>query len=370
MATRISQLPPISPEDISHDDVLPITDFESGTTRKVTIQNLQEFLQLEAGYTGSIGGRGFTGSAGPQGPRGYAGSQGDQGFSGLQGLSGAQGPQGPEGYTGSAGLLQPWIVVITDILAQDKQRILANTASTGTFTVTLPASPNVGDYIIISDGADFAANNLIVARNGSTIEDVADDVLLDIKNTTYEFIYSGTTWQVTATVGPRGYTGSRGATGETGPAGFQGLTGLSGPQGYTGSIGAQGPQGAQGYTGSVGSYPSPSVIRPPALTGGSSYDDYSPSGISSATHLIISRTGSGVIVINGISSAGREDGSTLRVYHEDSSVETLRLVPESGSSTAANRILTPDSQNYDITSRSGIELFYDTTAGRWRVLVG
>lgn len=357
MAKRISQLPLQTPGEISPDDLIPLVDFESNVTRRVPVQDIQEYFQLVAGYTGSQGNLGYTGSVGLQGVRGFAGSMGNQGPAGLQGLSGAQGPQGPVGFVGSAGLLQPWTLINSNFNAQDKNRIIANTAL-GSFTVTLPATPSTGDYIQITDGANFSTNNLIVARNGSTIENISDDVLLDIPNTTFEFIYSGTTWQVTATVGSRGYTGSMGPTGPIGPAGSQGLQGVAGPQ------------GPLGFTGSLGGT-FLNVIRPAALTGGSAHNDYSPSGISTATHLIISRSGSGVITINGIDSSGRSDGSSLRIYHEDSGSETLRLtVDGGGTSTAANRILTPGSANYDITSRSGVELFYDTTAARWRILAG
>lgn len=48
------------------------------------------------------------------------------------------------------------------------------------FTVTLPASPNVGDWIGINDYArSFAANNLTLGRNGQSIEGLAEDCLLD-----------------------------------------------------------------------------------------------------------------------------------------------------------------------------------------------
>ena len=80
--------------------------------------------------------------------------------------------------------------------AEDKDGILADTTA-GTFTVTLPASPAIGASVVINDAADsFGTNNLIVARNGSTIETIADNLILDLSSISVSFIYTGTTWQV------------------------------------------------------------------------------------------------------------------------------------------------------------------------------
>ncbi len=76
----------------------------------------------------------------------------------------------------------------------------------------------------ITDGYDFTIIPVTVARNGSTIEGLTQDVSLDYGNVTYEFIYNGTTWQVTATTGARGPTGPTGIIGPTGNAGSVTLT--------------------------------------------------------------------------------------------------------------------------------------------------
>jgi hypothetical protein len=60
----------------------------------------------------------------------------------------------------------------------------------------LSATPSTGASISIVDGADWSANNLTVARNGSTIEGLTDDVLLDIKGIQVNFVYDGTTWEI------------------------------------------------------------------------------------------------------------------------------------------------------------------------------
>ena len=53
-----------------------------------------------------------------------------------------------------------------------------NTTS-GAITVTLPASPSVGDYLQIKDYAGtFATNNLTIARNGWDIQGSANDSII------------------------------------------------------------------------------------------------------------------------------------------------------------------------------------------------
>ena len=129
----------------------------------------------------------------------------------------------------------------------NNERVIANTLG-GTFIITLPASPTLGDYLQISDGGDFSVNQLIIEPNGSTIEGLVNTQIgLDIANTTYEFLYDGTTWQISATTGRAGYTGSDGQSGAFAGMGYTGSYGALGP------IGSQGPQGIQGYMGYTGS---------------------------------------------------------------------------------------------------------------------
>jgi hypothetical protein len=128
----------------------------------------------------------------------------------LTSLGGATGATGPSGATGPAG--GNWTRKTTTYTAVNTDRIIADTSGTA-WTLTLPASPSAGNYVEITDGYNFAINNLTVGRNSSTIEGYADDVLLDISNTTYQFIYDGTTWEIVATAGKQGATGPSGATG-------------------------------------------------------------------------------------------------------------------------------------------------------------
>jgi hypothetical protein len=89
--------------------------------------------------------------------------------------------------------------------AIDKDGIIADT-SAGAFTVTLPASPTTGAQVVIVDGADWGTNPLIVARNGSTIENLSENLNLNIRGVSVQFIYDGITWELYAQAGTLGGT--------------------------------------------------------------------------------------------------------------------------------------------------------------------
>jgi hypothetical protein len=64
-----------------------------------------------------------------------------------------------------------------------------NTTS-GTITLTLPASPSAGDIVGVNDYArNFATNNLTVARNGSNIQGVATDATVATNGQSTMFVY-------------------------------------------------------------------------------------------------------------------------------------------------------------------------------------
>lgn len=192
---------------------------------------------------------------------------GPVGFQGIQGVQGLQGNPGTgaQGLQGVAGSPQEWIVKLTNYTASDGDRIIANTSG-GTFTITLPANPGIGYYVQVTDGADWLANNLLIDRNGSTIENLSSNLNLNIAGITVEFIYDGSTWQVTATIGPEGAQGVQGVQGPQGTQGLQGRQGLQGVQGIQGRQGVQGLQGNIGQPGTsisiIGSVPDVNVDPP------------------------------------------------------------------------------------------------------------
>jgi hypothetical protein len=69
----------------------------------------------------------------------------------------------------------------------------------GALTATLPASATLGDTLKINDLAGtFATNNLTLARNGSNIKGVAEDLVIDYNQASIELVYSNSTygWKV------------------------------------------------------------------------------------------------------------------------------------------------------------------------------
>jgi hypothetical protein len=157
---------------------------------------------------------------GPQGNLGFSGSSG----AGFTGSVGQLGYTGSLGYQGSKGALDPWIKVVANYTANNNQRIIADT-SAGQFTIALPDSPVVGSYLIITDGGSWKDTPLLVTAGATyTIEGYGDTLVVDITGITVEFIWSGSTWQVTATLGVRGafgYTGSYGGFAAIGYTGSQ-----------------------------------------------------------------------------------------------------------------------------------------------------
>lgn len=74
--------------------------------------------------------------------------------------------------------------------------ILADTSS-GSFTITLPASPTTGGVISIVDSkGTFTRNPLIINPNGRTIQ--SDPTVMYISNTGFGFdlIYNGSDWRI------------------------------------------------------------------------------------------------------------------------------------------------------------------------------
>jgi len=80
--------------------------------------------------------------------------------------------------------------------ASVNDRILAN-SSGGAFTITLPniATLLLNDTIQIIDiGGVAATNNITVARNGSKIQNINDDLTIDVNGSIITLVYTGTTY--------------------------------------------------------------------------------------------------------------------------------------------------------------------------------
>ena len=79
--------------------------------------------------------------------------------------------------------------------------VLADT-TLGTFALTLPATPAVGDKVAVADpSSSWTTNNLTINGNGSTIYNSGTPLICDISNLSITLIYDGSTWTVFAQVG-------------------------------------------------------------------------------------------------------------------------------------------------------------------------
>ena len=105
--------------------------------------------------------------------------------------------------TGGAGGLE-YVVKTANYTTSDLEGVLADTSG-GAFTVTLPITPSAGAQVVIADsGNSWGTNNLTIARNGSTIANVAENLVCNITGTSVQLVYDGTTWEVYTQLGAGG----------------------------------------------------------------------------------------------------------------------------------------------------------------------
>jgi hypothetical protein len=72
--------------------------------------------------------------------------------------------------------------------------ILATTA----ISVTLPSSPSAGQFVIISDGGNFASSNCTVLRNGNTIGNLAENLIINVKGVSVTLLFRNGNWAIYA----------------------------------------------------------------------------------------------------------------------------------------------------------------------------
>jgi hypothetical protein len=113
----------------------------------------------------------------------------------------ADGSVQPTAYTG------PYAKVSSNTTAIVNKGYLANTGS-GSFTITLPASPTTGQFVVIADDNAFGTNPLYVARNGEPIVNLNENLTLDITGVSVTLMYDGGSWNVYSQVGATGGSGS------------------------------------------------------------------------------------------------------------------------------------------------------------------
>tara|TARA_R100001509_G_scaffold152924_1_gene113521 strand:- start:2630 stop:3331 length:702 start_codon:yes stop_codon:yes gene_type:complete len=90
-----------------------------------------------------------------------------------------------------AGELRKWRAVSAAETVQAGAQLLVNTNG-GAVTITLPASPSIGDEVSFMDqGYDFDSNALTVGRNSSNIANAASDLVVNTQGAGFSLVYSG-----------------------------------------------------------------------------------------------------------------------------------------------------------------------------------
>lgn len=90
---------------------------------------------------------------------------------------------------GSEGIA--WSIQTANYTTEHAEGIFADTTS-GSFTITLPPSPTLGQYVHVVDVASkFSTNGITVARNGEYIMGLDEDLTVITRNIAIKFVYSG-----------------------------------------------------------------------------------------------------------------------------------------------------------------------------------
>lgn len=122
-----------------------------------------------------------------------------------------------------------WVPLTANVTAKVRERFIANTISRPLY-VTLPAAPDLGDYIKVADGYDFRSNSVFIVRSaGNKINRVDEDLEIDVRGVSVELVYDGyNNWQVyyTSATGEITTSIARAAISVTGAGSYDNTTGI------------------------------------------------------------------------------------------------------------------------------------------------
>lgn len=100
----------------------------------------------------------------------------------------------PDGTTQTTAYQNTWQIISANHTAVAGEQLMVDTSG-APVTVTLPASPSLGQIIKIIDVAGtFGTNALTIAGNGSPIMSLNEDMTVDTANVSFELVYSNPTY--------------------------------------------------------------------------------------------------------------------------------------------------------------------------------
>ena len=99
-----------------------------------------------------------------------------------------------DGTNANRGILEKGYITTTSAyLAVDGDQILVDTSSS-TVTITLPASPSVGNEVHFIDSKEnFGSNKLVISRNSEPIEGDAADKKANTNGDAFTLVYANST---------------------------------------------------------------------------------------------------------------------------------------------------------------------------------
>ena len=90
-----------------------------------------------------------------------------------------------------------WVNITASYTAVRGDRLLVTPAAG--LVITLPAAPSIGDTVVVVDSAGTSqTTNFTIARNGSLIAGIAEDLVFNVKSKAAELVFSNTAqgWRI------------------------------------------------------------------------------------------------------------------------------------------------------------------------------
>ena len=98
------------------------------------------------------------------------------------------------GFGSTGGISWQTAIKTTDFTAVSGEGYFVNTSGGSNITVTLPASPSAGNVVAVKDYArTFGTNRVIMARNGSNMDGVANNSDLDTDGLSVTLVFMDST---------------------------------------------------------------------------------------------------------------------------------------------------------------------------------